>query len=94
MKVLKQKVIMELINFCIIYLMWCIIHNLTIYIYYDFCIPKSIMSIIYTPFYIETPYCKILHWIHNTSIKGISTINYTIITWSTNYIIKNLLIKK
>lgn len=91
---IKNKIVLEIINISVIYLLWCFVHNLSIYIYYDYCVPKTIYGYIYTPFYIEFPYCKMLHWTHNTSINGITSINYTIITWITTYTIKNLLIKK
>lgn len=62
-----NPLISEIIYAIKIYFFWTFIHNLSIYLYNQFCVSKSWITIIFTPIYVNTPHCRALFYIFSTS---------------------------
>ena len=87
---INNIIIQEIIDFGKIYLTWSIFHYISSELYYKYCVTKKWYDIFFTPFYVETPHCKILNWIHNVSIKTMSSMTATIVTWGSKFIITTI----
>ena len=80
----------ESISFIKIYLFWNTLHYVTIQLYYKYCIPSYWYYISFTPFYTQSPHCKLLNWCFETSTKTINSISATIITWSSKFLFDHM----
>lgn len=86
-----MKEIMELGG---LYLIWSFIHWGIAELYYKFCVSKKWYEIILTPLYLETPQCRILNWLHGTTISSINSMSATLITWGSKFVLSNMFTNK
>ncbi len=84
----------EIISFIIIYLAWCILQFISHQFYHMYCVPKNPMEILLIPFINEMPHCKGLYWLFKNSYDNVSTINKTLVTWTSKIVIERSILKK
>lgn len=93
-KIQNISLLKEIVSFTIIYLSWCVMQYISHQFYHNYCMPKNPIEIILIPFINEMPHCKILYWLFKNSYDTVSTVNKSIITWTSKIIIEKSIFKK
>ncbi len=67
------------------YLFWSTMHWGAVQLYKEFCIPSTITGYILTPLMSQTPHCKSLNWLQQTSSYAFNSMTAVIITWGASF---------
>lgn len=74
-----------------LYLLWILLHYFASHLYIKFCVPKTLIGFVLSPFLTATPHCQGLRWIVFNGANMISNMWITLGSWicSTILIINN-----
>lgn len=50
-----------------LYILWILIHFISNHLYIHFCLPKTIIGFLSSPFMVMTPHCVVLNWFQTNS---------------------------
>lgn len=64
-----------------IYIVWNVVHHTAAWCYAQYCIPRSLVGLLLTPFLIPSPLCTGLRWCVNSGAEMISSMWVAIATW-------------
>jgi hypothetical protein len=81
-------------NMLKIYLFWTIMHNVSNYLYQEFCITKTWYGRLFSPIRSQNPECKFLQWAFNTSSSAFTSMISLVATWGITNINYMFSIKK
>ena len=92
LKLSEHPRIKDALIFVLIYVVWCIIHGISVELYFNYCTPRSAFQILLIPFYNETPHCKIFSWLQNSSKNSLQSICIVVTSFSFKKIMEYLII--
>jgi hypothetical protein len=69
------------------YLVWILLHYLSVHIYTKVCVPLSLWGFISSPFIVMNPLCGGLEWIIHNSLIIISSMWAALGTWITTNVL-------
>ena len=93
-KLSEHPRIKDAIIFTLIYIIWCIIHGISVELYFNYCTPKTAFQYLLIPFYNETPHCKIFSWFQNSSKNSLQTICIVATSFISKKIMEYLIITR
>ena len=64
-----------------VYILWIIIHYISVQLYVKHCVPSSILGFITSPILVSSPHCKAMRWILHTGANTIDNMWNTIGVW-------------
>ena len=64
-----------------VYLLWILLHYVASHLYVKFCVPKTIIGFIMSPFMTATPHCQGLRWIVFNAANMINNMWIILGTW-------------
>ena len=71
-----------------IYLAWICLHYFASHLYVNFCVPKTIMGFIFSPFMTATPHCQGLRWVVYNAANMINNMWIVCGTWICSTLLK------
>jgi len=69
------------------YMVWILLHYLSVHIYTKMCVPLTIWGLISSPFIVMNPICGGLEWIIHNSLIIISSMWVALGTWITTNVL-------
>ena len=60
---------------------WTAIHWVSVQLYHKLCIPSTFSGYIFTPIMTQAPHCKVLIWLHNTSIEAFNSLRTILVSF-------------
>lgn len=75
------KYIIFIIKVSGIYLLWILLHFISTHLYVNFCVPKTVVGFIMSPFMTATPHCQGLRWIVYNAASTINNMWIILGTW-------------
>jgi len=64
-----------------VYILWVIIHYISVQLYVKHCVPSSILGFITSPILVSSPHCKAMRWMLHTGANTIDNMWNTIGVW-------------
>ena len=64
-----------------VYILWIVIHYISVQLYVKYCVPSSIWGFITSPILVSSPHCKAMRWILHTGANTIDNMWNTIGVW-------------
>jgi hypothetical protein len=64
-----------------VYLLWIFLHFVATHLYVKFCVPKTVMGFIMSPFMTATPHCQGLRWVVYNAASTINNMWIILGTW-------------
>lgn len=71
-----------------IYLMWICLHYFASHLYVKFCVPKTLMGFLLSPFMTATPHCQGLRWVVYNAANMINNMWIVCGTWVCSTLLK------
>lgn len=71
-----------------IYLAWICLHYFASHLYVKFCVPKTVMGFLLSPFMMSTPHCHGLRWVVYNAANMISNMWIVCGTWVCSTLLK------
>ena len=71
-----------------IYLAWICLHYFASHLYVKFCVPKTVMGFLLSPFMMSTPHCVGLRWVVYNAANMISNMWIVCGTWVCSTLLK------
>ena len=84
----SKNVCIIVFNVSSVYLLWILIHFISVHLYVYFCVPSTYIGFLYSPFLISTPHCKALRWATQTGASTIDNMWIVFGTWICSIIVK------
>lgn len=75
------KYVVFIIKVSGIYLLWIFLHFIATHLYVNFCVPKTVVGFIMSPFMTATPHCQGLRWIVYNAAGAINNMWIILGTW-------------
>ena len=76
-----QNIIKVIFGVSGIYLVWICLHYFASHLYVKFCVPKTVMGFLLSPFMTSTPHCHGLRWVVYNAANMISNMWIVCGTW-------------
>jgi hypothetical protein len=64
-----------------VYILWVIIHYVSVQLYVKYCVPSSIWGFIISPLLISSPHCKAMRWVLHVGADKIDAMWNSIGVW-------------
>jgi len=64
-----------------VYIIWIVIHYVSVQVYVKYCVPSSIWGFIMSPLLVSSPHCKAMRWILHNGANTIDNMWNTIGVW-------------
>jgi hypothetical protein len=64
-----------------VYILWIVIHYISVQLYVKYCVPSSIWGFITSPIMVSSPHCKATRWVLHTGANTIDNMWNTIGVW-------------
>ena len=64
-----------------VYILWIVIHYISVQLYVQHCVPSSIWGFITSPILVSSPHCKAMRWVLHTGANTIDNMWNTIGVW-------------
>jgi len=72
-----------------VYVLWILLHYFASHLYVYYCVPKTVVGFIMSPFLIATPQCHSLRWIVYNGANIISNMWVILGTWLCSIMLNN-----
>ena len=83
-----QNIIKVIFGVSGIYLVWICLHYFASHLYVKFCVPKTVMGFLLSPFMTSTPHCHGLRWVVYNAANMISNMWIVCGTWVCSTLLK------
>jgi len=64
-----------------VYILWIIIHYVSVQVYVKYCVPSSIWGFLISPLLVSSPHCKAMRWVLHNGANTIDNMWNTIGVW-------------
>jgi len=64
-----------------VYILWIVIHYISVQLYVKYCVPSSIWGFITSPIVVSSPHCKAMRWVLHTGASTIDNMWNTVGVW-------------